>query len=124
MESIWMAISPSARGTRVIAMRGPNEVMLKAELSCSPVSHRAVQTLLEGLALWEGLRIRAVLVVDDQHSLFDSSLYRDAFPDHGATALYTIDWVPRGHRRRRRDALGAMGEFKDLERLLCTEVAR
>ena len=124
MESIWMAISPGAMSTRVLAMRGPNEVILKAELSRSPASHRAAQALLEALALWEGTPIRAVLVVDEQHGLFDSSLYRDAFPDHGSTPLYTIEWVPRGHRRRRRDALGARSEFRDLERLMCAEVAR
>jgi hypothetical protein len=105
-------------------MRGPSDVMLKAELSPSPASHRAVHALLEALALWEGVQIRAVLVVDDHPASFGSSLCREAFPDHGATALYTIAWVPRGHRRRRRDALRGMGEFRDLERLMCTEVAR
>jgi hypothetical protein len=124
MESIWMAVAPGAMSTRVLAMRGPKVVMLKAELSRSPTSHRAMQTLLEAIALWEGVPVRAALVVDDHHGSFDSSLYRDAFPDHGTTPLYSIEWVPRGHRRRRRDVLGGMGEFRDLERLMCTEVAR
>lgn len=123
MESIWMAISPGPLSTRVLMMRGPNELMLKAELSRSPASHRALPTLLEGLALWEGVAIRAVLVVDDHRPLSDSNLCPDAFPDHGTTPLYTIDWVPRGHRRRR-DVLRGMGEFRDLERLLCSAVAR
>jgi hypothetical protein len=124
MESIWMGISPGAVSTRVLAMRGPSEVMLKAELSLSPASHRALPALLEALALWEGMPIRAVLVVDDHRGSSDSSLYRDAFQDHGSTPLYTIEWVPRGRRRRRRDALRGMGEFRDLERLLFAEVAR
>jgi hypothetical protein len=124
MESIWMGISPGPMSTRVLAMRGPNDVMLKAVLSPWPASHRAMHALLEALALWEGVQIRAVLVVDDHPASFGSSPYREAFPDHGATALYTIEWVPRGHRRRRRDALRGMGEFRDLERLMCTEVAR
>src|SRR5579859_5568463 len=110
MDSIWLAISPGAMSTRVLAMRGPNEVILRAELSRSPASPRAAQALLEALALWEGIQVRAVLVVDEQHGLFDSSLYRDAFPDHGSTPLYTIEWVPRAHRRRRRDALGGRSE--------------
>jgi hypothetical protein len=62
--------------------------------------------------------------VDDKPGLFDSSLYRDAFPDHGATPLYTLDWVPRAHRRHRRDALGGRSQFRDLERLMRTELAR
>ena len=124
MESIWMAVSPGATHTRVLAMRGPSEVIMKAELSRSPASYRAVQSLLEAVALWEGVPVRAVLVVDDHQGSFDSSLFRDAFPDHGATPLYTIEWVPRGHRRRRRDVLSGMSEFRDLERLVFAEVAR
>ena len=124
MESIWMGIAPGRMSTRVLAMRGPLEVMLKAELSRSPASHRALPALLEALALWEGVPIRAVLVVDDQPGSSDCSLYRAGFPDHGSTPLYTIEWVPRGRRRRRRDALRGIGEFRDIERLLCTEVAR
>jgi hypothetical protein len=124
MESIWMAIAPGGMSTRVLAMRGPNEVVLKAELSRSPSSHRAAQTLLEAIALWEGMPVRAVLVVDDHLDSFDSSMFREVFPDHGASPLYTIEWVPRGHRRRRRDVLGARAEFRDLERLVCAEVAR
>jgi hypothetical protein len=110
MESIWMAIAPGATSTRVLAMRGPSEVILRADLSRSPSSHRAMTALLEALALWEGLPVRAALVVDDEHGSFDSSAYRDAFPDHGSTPLYTLEWIPRGHRRRRRDVLGGGSE--------------
>ncbi len=124
METIWMAIAPGATSTRLLVMRGPMEVILKAELSATPGSHRAMPALLEALALWEGMKVRAVLVVDDEPGLFESSPYRDAFCDHGPTALYTIEWVPRGHRRRRRDVLGGRREFRDLERLMATEVAR
>lgn len=124
MESIWLGISPGPRSTRILAMRGPKEVILKAELSLSPSSPRALQGLMEALAQWEGLPIRAVLVVDDLPATSDTSLYRDAFTDHGVTPFYTLEWVPRGRRRRRRDVLRGMGEFRDLERLLSMQVAR
>ena len=124
MESIWLGISPGPRSTRILAMRGPKEVILKAELSLSPSSPRALQGLMEALAQWEGLPIRAVLVVDDLPPTSDTSLYRDAFTDHGAAPFYTLEWVPRGRRRRRRDVLRGMGEFRDLEQLLSIEVAR
>ena len=124
MESIWLGISPGPLSTRLLAMRGPKEVVLKAELSRSPSSPRAVQALMEALALWEGMPVRAVLVADEHPPSSDTTLYRDAFPDHGSSPLYTLDWVPRGHRRRRRDVLTGMGEFRDLEQLLCSEVAR
>jgi len=124
MESIWLGLSPGPLSTRLLAMRGPKELILKAELSRTPSSPRAVQALMEAIALWEGIPVRAVIVADDHPPACDTSLYREAFPDHGRSLLYTLDWVPRGHRRRRRDVLGGMGDFRDLERVLCSEVAR
>jgi hypothetical protein len=124
-DEIWMGISPGRQSTRVLAIRGKDEVMLKADMLLSPASPRAMQLLLEAVALWEGVTIRAVLVVDDHPPLSDSSLYRDTFADHGSTPLYTLHWLPRGYRRRRRrDVLHGVGDFHDLERLLRTEVAR
>ena len=64
-ESIWMGISLGPTRTRVIAMRGPNETILKAQLRATPSSTQAVQRFLEAIALWEGRSIRAALVVDD-----------------------------------------------------------
>ena len=51
MESIWMGIAPGLHATRVIAMAGPSEVILKARLSKEPVHPRALATLLEAVAL-------------------------------------------------------------------------
>jgi hypothetical protein len=65
MESIWLGLCPSPRTTRVLAMRGPGETIMKAHLSLRPSSPRAVIALLEALTLWEGLPVRAALVVDD-----------------------------------------------------------
>lgn len=89
MDSIWMAIAPRPTGTRVIAMQGAAETLLKACLSCNPAHPRALPTLLEGIA------------------------------------LYTLDWVPEGGRRPRRNRdLSGMGDFRDLRRLVLFEVAR
>src|SRR5436190_15555575 len=54
MRSIWMGIAPGSTTTRVVAMAGPSETILKAQLSKDPVHPRALATLLEALALWEG----------------------------------------------------------------------
>lgn len=127
MESIWLGLDPSARTTRVLAMRGPRETILKAHLSLRPSSPRAVVALLEAIALWEGLPVRAALVVDDSSTASTStSLYRDTFAIFGdQTPLYSLQWVPCATGvRRRRDGLSAMGEFGDLERLLARAVAR
>ena len=125
MESIWMGIAPNATSTRVLAMAGPHDTILKARLSRSPAHPRAMATLLEAIALWQGQSIRAALCADARPGGSDSSLFRETFTDVGGP-LYTLDWIPapeRGRRARRRDISG-MGEFADLRRLLIDEVAR
>ena len=123
MESIWMAIAPSATSTRVLAMAGARETILKAKRS--PSHPRAMASLLEAIALWQGVPIRAALCADARPGGSDSSLFRETFTDLGGP-LYTLDWVPareHGRRARRRDIAG-MGEFEDLRKLLIDEVAR
>jgi hypothetical protein len=128
MESIWLGVSPSRYATRILAMRGPSETILKAHLSLRPSSPRAVIALLESIALWEGKPVRAALVVDDESMPSTetvTTLYRDTFALFGETPLYQLDWVRRAEAgRRRKDAVGPMGEFGDLERLLARTVAR
>ena len=125
MESIWMGIAPNATSTRVLAMAGPHDTFLKARLSRSPAHPRAMATLLEAIALWQGRPIRAALCADARPGGSDSSLFRETFTDVGGP-LYTLDWIPaleRGRRARRRDIAG-MGEFADLRQHLIDEVAR
>ena len=64
MESIWMGIAPEATSTRVLAMDGPHDTILKARLLQSPAHRRAMATLLEAIALWQGRPIRAALCAD------------------------------------------------------------
>lgn len=122
-EAIWMGIGASATETRVLAMAGPSATILKARLSREPAHPRALATLLEALALWQGSYVRAALCADDALLSRDSSLYHGAF-DFGGP-LYSIDWVPGplARRRRVRDVRG-MGDFADLRQLLLFEVAR
>jgi hypothetical protein len=122
-QSIWTGISAGATETRVLAMAGPSTTILKARLSRDPSHPRALATLLEAIALWEGSRVRAALCADDEQISRDSSLYHAAF-DFGGP-LYSVDWVPGllARRRRRRDVSG-MGPFADLRQLLLFEVAR
>lgn len=125
MDSIWMGIAPGPKGTRVIAMQGAAETLLKACLSCNPAHPRALPTLLEGIALWQGMPVRAALVVGDKQTGYDLTLYREAWADFGNTPLYTLDWVPGGGRRPRRNRdLSGMGDFRDLRQVVLFEVAR
>jgi hypothetical protein len=124
MSNLSMAISPGRRDTRVIAMDGPSDTILKARLSRQPSHPRALPTLLEAIALWQGVQVRAALCAADRDGASDSSLYRDAFADFGGP-LYTLEWVPAAalDRRRRRDIRG-IGDFADLRRLLIAEGTR
>lgn len=125
MESIWMGIAPNATSTRVLAMAGAHDTFLKARLLRSPAHPRALASLLEAIALWQGKPIRAALSVDDKRDGFASTFVQETFGDAGGP-LYTLDWIPgpaRVRRAARRDITG-MGDFADLRRLLIEEVAR
>jgi hypothetical protein len=107
-------------------MRGPGETILKAQLSPDPSSARAVTGLLESLALWEGIPVRAALVVDESStSSCLTTRYRELFSVLGdSNLLYQLEWVPRVARHRRRDDLRGLGNLGDLERLLARVFAR
>lgn len=126
MESIWVCMSPGSHTTRILAMRGPSETILKAHLSLRPSSSRAVVALLETLALWEGYPVRAALVVDESSTdSCQTTLYRDTFALFGEdTPLYRLEWIPRTPARRRHATITGMGDFGDLERLLLRTVSR
>ncbi len=123
MSNLSMGISPGPRDTRVIAMTGSHETILKARLSRQPSHPRALATLLEAVALWQGLQVRAALCATERDGGSDSSLYREAFADFGGP-LYTLEWVPAAALGRRRHGIRGVGDFADLRRLLMTEVAR
>lgn len=124
MSSIWMAISPGDAHTRVIAMAGAGETILKARLSPQPSHPRALATLLEAVALWHGTKVHAALCASDAGGACGSSLYRAAFDDFGGP-LYTLEWVPTGGRGRRRHRdLAGLGDFADLRQVIVAEVMR
>jgi len=122
MSNIWIGVSPGPLMTRVLAIAGASETILKARLSPTPSHPRAMSTLLEALALWHGTKVRAALVADERHEVSDSTFFREAFLDFGGP-LYDLEWVPARARRRHRDIDG-VGDFRDLRRLLLFEATR
>jgi hypothetical protein len=126
MSNLSMGISPGAQGTRVIAMAGPSDTILKARLARQPSHPRALPTLLEAIALWQGVQVHAALHAADRDGASDSSLYREAFVDFGGP-LYTLEWISAaalGRRRRRPRDLDGVGDFADLRRLLIEQGSR
>ena len=125
MDSIWVGIDPRPPTARVIAMNGVDQTLLKARLSPTPRHPRALATMLEALALWQGVPVRAVLAVGDDRPWCDMGQYHVDFPDFGdRTPLYSLEVVARARRRRSRDGLPGMGDFRDLRQLCLFEVAR
>src|ERR1700730_16456916 len=102
MSSIWMGIAPGPTGTRVLAMHGATETILKARLRRDPAHPRALATLLEAIALWQGAPVRAALAADQEPTSYAASLCRSPFPDFAINPLFTVDWVPVAGRARRR----------------------
>src|SRR5258708_37853996 len=97
MSNLSMGISPGPHDTRVIAMAGPSETILKARLSRHPSHPRALPTLLDAIALWQGVQAHAPLCAADRDGASDSSLYRGAFADFGGapSALPLTRRAPR-----------------------------
>jgi len=110
------------RGTRVLALTPQGETVLKARLRTSPTHPRAVSTLLEAVALWQGHHIDAVLVAGAEATACGTTLFQECFPDFGRPPLYELTYtgtdlpepLPRG-----RDPLGG---FADLRNLLAIDL--
>lgn len=124
MRSLWVAIDSRYDETRVLATAGPKETVLKARLSATAQHPRALPTLLEALAMWQGMPVRAVVVADGQDGSSITRLKLDCvLADFIGAPLYKLEFVP-GHKRRHRDRLDEMGAFHDLRQLVMFEVAR
>lgn len=113
-DRIWVGIATGSTDTRILVNDGAT-TLLKARLSPSPSHPRALQWLLEAIALWQGRRVRAVLSVGERDEC-GAHLLRDWFPDFGGP-LYGIEWAERARPVRRRDELGGLGNFRDLKQL-------
>lgn len=124
MESIWVGIHPQREWTRVLVMSGAAETLLKARLAPLPSHRRALSTLLEAIALWQGRPVRAALVVDAADGLSGNGICRDSFPDFGDGLHYTLEYVSVLRPPRRRDGLSGMGDFRDLRQLLLFDISR
>ena len=124
MQSIWVGIRPEPRGTRILVMSESAETLLKACLLPSPSHRRALSTLLEAIALWQGRPVRAALVADAPDGPCANGLCRDSFPDFGDGLHYTLEYISVLRPPRRRDGLGGMGNFRDLRQLLLFDLSR
>jgi hypothetical protein len=122
---IWVGVDPRPPVARVLATTPEGTTILKARLQSRPRHPRALATLLEALALWQGVQARGVLAVGEEEPWCDMDLFQmlgnfhvghDAF---GRTPLYSLTTVDRLRRppRPRRDPIDGMGDFRDVRQL-------
>ena len=111
----WMTmVEPSRQAVRILAMDVDGTEILKARLPPYPQHPRALLTLLEGLALWIGNPVTAVVSAGASvdlrcgEALFDGGL----LPVD--SALVRFDIVTPG--RRRRTIIG-VGDFRSVRRM-------
>jgi hypothetical protein len=109
MSETRMVIDPRMECTRIAAWSTatPRRRLMSAELLAQPSHPRAVQWLIEAIALWQGSPVHAVLVARERDATYVTRLYPDWFTDFGS-ALYTLELVDeRGLRGRRRERVAA-----------------
>jgi hypothetical protein len=118
MSEIQVTIDPRPPQARVLAVTKDGETILKARLCPRPHHARALATLLEAIALWEGRRVHAALVVGEEEPWCDTYRYLTGLEDGGFAPLYTIKQVERMPRHKRLpEKISGMGDFRDLRQL-------
>jgi hypothetical protein len=114
---LWVGVDPRPPLARVLAMTPGGRSVLKARLNPKPSHPRALATLLEALALWQGIPAHGVLAVGKEEPWCDMGNYHVGHDDFGDTPLYSIETVCQLPRRPRRDPITGMGDFKDVRQL-------
>ena len=124
MQTLWMGIRPGLDITRLL-VQDAGIAILKARLPEAPHHPRALETLAEGIALWCGRPLYAVLGAADPDPLCVTPPWRATIEQLTRTPLVTIDFVPdRPHPPRRGDGLPGLGAFDDVRPLRLEEWRR
>lgn len=115
MMRTWMTmVEPSRQAVRILAIDVDGNEILKARLPPYPQHPRALLTLLEGLALWIGNPVTAVVSAGPSvdlrcgQALFDGGLLP------ADSALVRFDIVTPG---RRRQTIIGVGDFRSVRRM-------
>jgi len=114
---LLVAIEPKPREIRLelfCPSRGP---VLRARLPQRPARERALLTLLEGLSLWHGMPLHAVLDADasdvQAHPERWAAMLGEAREEH-----VFVEWVALPDDSQRDRFLGALGRSRRSERLV------
>lgn len=102
-----------AREMRLLLTDHQGSDLLKASLPLPAHHPRAMLTLVEGLALWSGDRLGAVISAASPST--PSAMWHDEAWPPEESALVRFELAPVRERRRRR--LDGVADFRDLRRL-------
>lgn len=111
----WSARLILARSGIRLLVSDPLSDRLKAVLPGSPAHPRAALTLLEGLALWSGQPLTAVLgAAPGWHPSYEADLFGHPLAPVDS-ALVRFDVAP--DRKPRRTRISGLGDFRDVRQL-------
>lgn len=109
---------PKAGRLLMVGTGWDDETLLKARLSVRPAHPRALLTVLEGLALWTGRQIPAVLAVGGPSGSSIEGLLPDGLSwDSPLVRIHLVD--RRRPRRSRLDGVGDLREALQLRLPVC-----
>jgi hypothetical protein len=110
----WTAIVRcTSHETKVLVTDRGGDV-LKAKLSATPSHPRALVTLCEGLALWQGTPLRvAVSADDDARDYFERIFYAGDLVEPQSPLVLLEHHRPRPRARRKLHGRG-LGDFRQL----------
>lgn len=116
MSQHTVTISASEKRTKILVTEGSDEVMRAVLPAPFAARHpRALQALLEGLALMLGQAVRVVVSAAD----LDGTSYFGLTDDSGTrqnSVYYTVEVIKPKPRHRARQIPG-VGDFRDLRQL-------
>lgn len=109
---VMWSLGPAA--TRMLVTVG-DEIVMKGRLARGPSHPRAVQWMMESIALWEGVPVRGVVCADGVEGSYGRAFWDAVGMDLGG-ALYSLDLVGRESRRGAAfsDLLPEMSGFDDV----------
>jgi hypothetical protein len=112
--STWaVSVRCTSTETKLLATESGND-LLKARLSPSPVHPRALLTLCEGLALWQGCPLRVAVSVDeDAQDCFERIFYAGDLLEP-RSPLVLLERQLRRPRAQRRIRGRGLGDFRQL----------
>jgi len=116
-RSTWAVTIRCTRHDTKLLVTEEGEDLLKARLGPRPCHPRALVTLCEGLALWQGAPLRAVVSADDDaQDCFERIFYAgDLLEPRSPLVLLEHRPLRTGHRRSLRGR--GLGDFRQLRLL-------